>query len=112
MKTDARMQKIGYEYRRSFEYNEDAKTYAAKLRKIGYRARVAPVSHNGTYTYRVYAKKDTTISVSDLVVVTTGWRTGDWGKVMMIDADDCFHVAMFNNENECAIFAFNEITRM
>lgn len=53
-----------------------------------------------------------TIKVGDYVEITTGWRLGDWGKVMLIDEDGYYHVAMFKDQNNCPVFEKNELRRM
>ena len=54
------------------------------------------------------------IKVGDLVEIkdNAGFHAGDWGKVVYIDKDGDYHVAMFNDENDCPIFLRREIKLM
>lgn len=53
------------------------------------------------------------INVGDRVVVKTNdWRNGDWGKVVMIDEDGFYHVAMFGDKNDCPVFEKRELRIM
>lgn len=49
------------------------------------------------------------IDVGDIVEIKSGYHKGDWGKVVLIDEDYEYHIAMFGDSNDCPVFSRNEI---
>ena len=49
------------------------------------------------------------IDVGDVVEIKSGFHKGDWGTVVLIDEDYGYHVAMFNDTNDCPVFSRCEI---
>lgn len=47
-----------------------------------------------------------------VIILEKGWRNGDWGKVILIDEDGFYHVAMFGNKNDCPVFEKKDLRRM
>ena len=49
------------------------------------------------------------IDVGDVVEIKSGFHKGDWGTVVLIDEDYGYHVAMFNDTDNCPVFSRREI---
>jgi len=49
------------------------------------------------------------IEIGDIVEIKSGFHKGDWGRVVLVDEDYEYHVAMFGDTNDCPIFSRNEI---